>query len=87
MSRYTVELTPKASAWLRELRDVKLQKRIVAAAERLADNPHPPGCVKLSGADDIWRVRIGDYRVLYEVQNARLVVLVIRIANRREAYR
>ena len=87
MSRYTVQFTPKAGDWLRSQRDAKLQSRIVAAAERLADNPRPPGCVKLSGVEDVWRIRIGDYRILYEIQNARLVVLVIRIANRREAYR
>jgi mRNA interferase RelE/StbE len=64
LSRYTVQLTSKAGDWLRAQRDAKLQARIIAATERLADNPHPPGCVKLSGVDDVWRIRVGDYRIL-----------------------
>ncbi len=49
--------------------------------------PRPPGCVMLAGEKNVWRVRVGDHRILYEVHDDRLVVLVIRIANRREAYR
>ena len=87
MSGYGVSLSAKAAEWLEECRDAKLKRRIGAVIDTLAGNPRPSGCVKLAGEDDVWRVRVGDYRVLYEVHDDRLVVLVIRIAKRSEAYR
>jgi mRNA interferase RelE/StbE len=62
-------------------------KRIDAAILALADNPRPAGCVKLSGQKHLWRIRIGDYRVIYEIQDRQLIVLVISVAYRREVYR
>jgi mRNA interferase RelE/StbE len=53
----------------------------------LENNPRPPGCVKLQGGDELYRVRVGDYRILYEVQDAVLVVLVVQIGHRGEIYR
>jgi mRNA interferase RelE/StbE len=84
---YGVSLSAKAVKWLEECRDAKLKRRLGAVIDALAANPRPPGCVKLAGEDAVWRVRVGDYRVLYEVHDDRLVVLVIRIAKRSEAYR
>lgn len=55
--------------------------------DALAVNPQPPGCKKLKGEEEVWRVRVGDYRILDEVRDAQLVVLVIDIANRAKAYR
>lgn len=52
----------------------------------LEENPRPPGVQKLHGRD-AWRVRVGDYRIVYEIQDERLVVIVIRVAHRREVYR
>jgi len=63
------------------------RRRIRARIGGLADNPRPPGCVKLSGAPERWRVRVGDYRVIYSVEDATLIVLVIEVGNRREVYR
>ena len=77
----------KALDWLEDCRDAKLKRRIGQAIDALAMNPRPPGGVKLTGEENAWRIRVGDYRVLYEIHDARLVILVIRIANRREAYR
>jgi mRNA interferase RelE/StbE len=57
------------------------------AIDRLGENPRPPGCVKFAGESGAWRVRAGAYRILYEVHDDHLVVLVIRIAKRSEAYR
>jgi len=85
--RYDVTVSAKASDWLEACRDTKLKRRIANAIEALADVPRPPGCVKPAGESGVWRVRVGDFRILYEVHDDRLVVLVIRIANRREAYR
>lgn len=87
MNSYAVNLSANAADWLASCRDSKLKRRIAAAIDGLAINPRPPGCVKLAGEDAVWRVRVGDYRVLYEVNDNRLVVLVIRIAKRSEAYR
>ncbi len=60
--------------------------RIKAAITELAHDPRPIGCKKLSGREG-WRIRIGSYRVLYEIQDSELVVLVIDIGHRREIYR
>ncbi len=60
--------------------------RIIAAIESLADNPRPPGCTKLSGRP-AWRIRIGSYRVIYEIHDDRLTVLVVSIGDRKEVYR
>lgn len=84
---YAVSLLAKAQDWFEECRDAKLKRRIGEAVDALSMNPRPPGCVKLSGEEDTWRVRVGDYRILDEIHDDRLIVLVIRVANRREAYR
>ena len=62
---------------------LQVSRRIAA----LAENPRPPGCKLLRGRDGVYRLRFGDHRVLYRVEDARLVVLVIRVAHRREVYR
>ncbi|HVU33556.1 MAG TPA: type II toxin-antitoxin system RelE/ParE family toxin [Opitutaceae bacterium] len=87
MNRYTVSLSANAADWLESCRDGKLKRRIGATIDGLAISPRPPGCVKLAGEDVVWRVRVGDYRILYEIHDDRLVVLVVRIAKRSEAYR
>jgi mRNA interferase RelE/StbE len=61
--------------------------RVNAAILALADDPYPPGSRKLHGEEDLYRVRIGDYRILYRVENERLVVLVVNIGHRRDIYR
>jgi mRNA interferase RelE/StbE len=53
----------------------------------LAGDPHPPGSKELQGAGDLYRIRVGDYRVLYTVEHDRLVVLVVDVGNRRDIYR
>lgn len=65
------------------------QARIVAALTKLGDEPRPPGCRKLTAAGNAYRVRVGDYRVIYEVNDDRMVleVTVIKIGNRADVYR
>ena len=87
MNVYAVILSAKALDWLEECRDARLKRRVADAIDALMMNARPPGCVKLAGDEDVWRVRVGDYRILYEIYEGRLTVLVIRIAHRREAYR
>jgi len=61
--------------------------RIEGVVALLADNPRPPKATKLVGHRNRWRVRAGDYRILYEIHDDVLTILVIRVAHRREVYR
>ena len=61
--------------------------RIVHQIKTLAENPRPSGCRKITGSKNDWRIRIGDYRVLYEVNDRAKAVRVTRVRHRREAYR
>jgi mRNA interferase RelE/StbE len=61
--------------------------RILSAVKSLGMNPLPAGCVKLSGSDASYRIRVGDYKVIYEIINDLLIVEVIRIAHRHYVYR
>lgn len=81
-----IELGPAAVRALKKL-DRHALLRIQAALELLADDPRPPGAKKLAGGDGEWRVRTGDYRVIYEVHDDVLLVLVLSTGHRREIYR
>ena len=83
---YRVEISPKAQRQLRGL-PKPLQKRIDAKIQALANNPRPPGVTKLQGAENRYRIRVGHYRVIYSIADAALLVLVLEVLNRREAYR
>lgn len=65
----------------------KVRARITKAVDGLCDNPRPPDCVNLQGEDDLSRIRVGDYRVVYAIRDAVLVVLVVRVAHRKDVYR
>ena len=86
MSRYRVEVARRAIKALAALPRQE-QQRVRAAIDLLADNPRPPGCAKLTGEDDTYRVRVGVYRIVYEVLDDRLLIQVIRIGHRRDIYR
>jgi len=60
--------------------------RIMPRLEHLAASPRPPGCKKLKGGDKEWRIRVGDYRIVYEIDDTAKTVDVTRIAHRHEAY-
>lgn len=83
---YRLELTPAAVRQLRKLDGVS-RRRIQAAVELLAENPRPPGAKKLSGGDGEWRVRSGDFRIIYEIDDGVLLVLVVTLGHRPEVYR
>jgi mRNA interferase RelE/StbE len=83
---YSVIYRPSADKALKKLPE-KVQKRIVTATEELGSNPHPIGSLKLAGEDNLWRIRVGDYRIVYTIENKQLIVLVVRIAHRRDVYR
>lgn len=84
-ARYALIFQPAAARSLRKLpRDIAA--RIKKATEALRENPRPPGIKPLSGERGFWRIRIGDYRVIYEIRDNELLVLVVRVAHRREVY-
>ena len=84
---HRVEIRPAARRFLKKLRDDDLLRRITAALRELESNPRPVGSEKMAGPDDLHRIRIGDYRVVYQIHDQVLLVLIIRIGNRREVYR
>ncbi len=86
MSRYRVHLARRAVKSIARLPRTE-QQRIRAAIDLLADEPRPPGCVALTGEAGVYRVRVGDYRILYEVVDERLLILVVRVGHRRDVYR
>lgn len=63
------------------------QQRVRAAIDLLGQTPRPPGCVAMSGEASSYRVRVGDYRIVYEVHDAVLLVQVVRVGHRRAVYR
>lgn len=65
----------------------EIHDRVIAAIQALANNPRPRGCRKLAGSEEDWRIRVGDYRVVYEIADPIRVVRVNRVRHRREVYR
>jgi mRNA interferase RelE/StbE len=82
---YRVALARSAEKELQRLSRAVVA-RIVSRLEHLATEPRPPGCKKLRGGDNEWRIRIGDYRVVYEIDDGARAVDVTRIAHRSEVY-
>jgi mRNA interferase RelE/StbE len=65
----------------------RIHDRVIAAIMGLGKNPRPPGCRKLAGSKDDWRIPVGDYRVVYEIAEAVRIVRINRVRHRREIYR
>lgn len=82
---YRVQVAPAAVRQLRKL-DGSALRRVQAAIELLAVEPRPSGAKKLVGGDGEWRVRTGDYRIVYEINDGVLLVLVVAVGHRREVY-
>ncbi len=85
-ARYQVSLSTAAARQLAKL-DPTARRRVGAAIDLLAEEPRPPGATKLVGIDGVWRVRTGDYRILYEITDRTLHVWVVAVGHRREIYR
>lgn len=86
MASYRVFIKPSAAKELEAVGTKKDRRRLVARIRSLAADPRPPGCQKLSGSEK-YRVRQGAYRVVYWIEDDKLVVTVVRVAHRREVYR
>ena len=83
---YVVEYDPRALKELTKL-DKPIARRIARAVDGLGAQPRPPGARSLVGYPGLWRIRIGDYRVVYAIKDAELVILALRVAHRRDVYR
>lgn len=84
--RYTIEFRPAAARHFRKRPD-DVRSRLAKKIDALATPPRPDGVKKLTGETELYRVRLGDYRIVYQIEDARLVVLVVRVGHRRDAYR
>lgn len=83
---YTVQLAPAAKRQLRKL-DRSIQERVVRGLDKLEKDPRPPGVEKMEGDESTYRIRMGEYRIVYEIRDKVLVVLVLKVGHRREIYR
>ena len=83
--RYAVDILRSAQKQLGKI-NRQDQPRIISAIQALSDTPRPQGCQKLSGRP-AWRIRVGSYRIIYEIHDDKLLVLVVTIGHRREVYR
>jgi mRNA interferase RelE/StbE len=84
---YTVKISRPAEKFLRGLTDKKLYQRLREALTALEENPRSVNSVKLQSNEELYRVRVGDYRIVYQIQDKQLIVLVVQVGYRREIYR
>lgn len=84
--KYSVKLKPQAEKQLKKL-DKKQAERITIAIAALAFNPRPAASLKMSGYDDVYRLRVGDYRILYEIHDSVLLIQVVRVGHRKDVYK
>ena len=82
---YSVVITPHAERDLRRL-DRTTKNRILPVALGLADDPRPHGCLKIKGEENRWRLRVGDWRIGYEINDETQTVRIVTIGHRREFY-
>ena len=83
---YKVEITPAAKRQIKKLIQ-SVQLAIVERLEQLAENPRPPGVLKMQGAESLYRIRVGDYRIIYEIQDQTLLIAVVKVGHRGDVYR
>lgn len=83
---YQIEFSRLADRQFRSLPS-QIQQRLKSRIDALATTPRPHGSEKLSGQEQFYRIRVGDYRIVYAVEDDRLLVLVVKVGHRREVYR
>ena len=86
MAGYSLRIKPSAAREIEDVDGRADRRRVVARIERLAEEPRPRGSVELAGGER-YRVRQGRYRIVYEIRDAELIVLVIGVGDRRDVYR
>jgi mRNA interferase RelE/StbE len=83
---YSIELKPRASKFI-EAQPQKIQHQLFAHIEALASNPRPAGCKLLYTEEKLYRIRSGNFRIIYQIQDKILLVVVVKIGNRKDIYR
>ena len=86
MTSYRIDLSPRALKDLRRIKDHRIHDRMIEAIATLADEPRPVGVVKLSGSSNTLRIRVGEWRVIYRIDDGQLVVLVVTLGVRGGVY-
>ena len=86
MASYKLLIKPSAAKEI-ESAPKKDRLRIIKRIQELSSDPRPPGCEKLSGHDDKYRVRQGTYRIVYTISDVDLVICIVKVGHRKEAYR
>ena len=87
MAAYSVEIRRSAARELERVEPRAQRQRLVARIRALVEEPTPPGSQKLAGSRSAWRIRQGDYRVVYEIVEAERRIVIVKIGHRREVYR
>jgi mRNA interferase RelE/StbE len=87
VASYSVLIKPSAAREIEAVDQKKDRQRIVASILALAEEPRPVGCEKLAGQGDRYRIRVGRFRIVYSIADVELVVLVVRVADRKDVYR
>jgi mRNA interferase RelE/StbE len=82
---YQISLTRTASKEIKKLHN-PTRSRILKAIEQLKSDPFPAGCKKLTGNDDFWRIRVGDYRIIYYAEGNTMIITITRVAHRKDVY-
>ena len=86
MARHSIEISRTAEKQLKKLRRDD-QRHVVKAILNLRDEPRPQGSRKLTGYDDVFRIRVGRYRVLYSISGKKLIIIILKIGHRKDVYR
>ena len=86
MANYRVEVSATAERQIRRLR-IADRLRVVRAIRELGRDPHPRGQRKVRGYENVWRIRVGTYRILYRVEGGKLLIIILKIGHRRDIYR
>ena len=86
VAKYSIENKRSAQKEIESVATKKDRQRIVRRIAELADDPRPPACEKLSGSQ-YYRIRQGRYRIIYEVQDEKLIVIIIKVGDRKDVYR
>lgn len=83
---YKVEITPAAQRIIKKF-PKNIQRKLIEIIELLAEEPRPVGVVKLSATGNLYRVRTGDYRIIYEIQDRILLIVITKVGHRRDVYK
>ncbi len=87
MAKYKILIKPSATKEIESIQNKKDRQRIVRRIQILAESPRSPGCEKLSGYQNRYRIRQGVYRIVYAIEDGALVVYVVKVGHRKEVYR